>query len=417
MKNKSYIMRLLALLAALTLVVAACGGDDDDAGDDAGGDDTATTAAADDGDDTADDSGDDGGDEMAMPGEGVAVTMGRANWASGYFQAAVYRQLLEELGYEVSNPADQEVDPSLGYLAMAQGDMDLWVNSWYPGHFAWHEAELPDGSLVGDHIDVVGSVYQGGGIQGYLIEKGFADEFGITTMDEFNANPDAIAAYDAEDPVPGNGIADIYGCPESFTCDNIIQNQIAFGNGSEPWENITQVIAGYDAMFAEAVSKVEEGTPAIIYTWTPTAYITQLRPGDNVYWLGTEAVLDDSNPADQEGGAEHQQVTGPGGTTPFLPIPPEQCPAAANTSDGLCPLGWLPATVTPTANNEFLANNPAAAALLELVALPVVDVSLATVEIEAAGGAEDTVVEQASNWIENNRAIVDPWLQEAAAAG
>lgn len=357
-----------------------------------------------------------GGGDMAMPGEGVSVAMGRANWSSGYFQAEVYRQLLEELGYDVSNPGDQELDPSLGYLAMAQGDMDLWVNSWYPGHAAWHEAEMPDGTTVGDHIEIVGSVYQGGGIQGFLITKTFADEYGITTMDDFNANADAIAAYDAADPTPGNGVADIYGCPESFTCDNIIENQIAFGDGESPWENIAQVKAGYDAMFAEAVDRVGQGDPVIIYTWTPTSYITQLRPGDNVYWLGTEAVLDDSNPADQEGGAELQQVTGPGGTTPFLPIGEDQCPAAANTADGLCPLGWLPATVTPTAANEFLDANPAARALLEAVALPVVDVSLATVEIDAAGASDDVVAEQASTWIENNREKADEWLEAARAA-
>jgi glycine betaine/proline transport system substrate-binding protein len=216
--------------------------------------------------------------------------------------------------------------------------------------------------------------------------------------------------------VPDNGIADIYGCPESFTCDNIIQNQIAFGDGENSWDNITQVIAGYDAMFAEAVSKVDDGIPAIIYTWTPTAYITQLRPGDNVYWLGVEAVLDDSNPADQEGGEQHQQLEGPGGESSFLPIPADQCPAAANTDDGLCPLGWLPATVTPTINTEVADANPALAKLLEVAALPVVDVSLATVEIEAAGGSQDTVVAQAAAWIELNRDLVDGWLAEAEAA-
>ena len=38
------------------------------------------------------------------PGDGVEVTMGRANWSTGYFQAELYRQLLTELGYNVSDP-------------------------------------------------------------------------------------------------------------------------------------------------------------------------------------------------------------------------------------------------------------------------------------------------------------------------
>lgn len=400
MRNKNKALRLLVLLAALALVVAACGGST-----------TTTTAGADTGaaDTTAPaDSG--GGD---MPGEGVSLTMGRANWSTGYFQAYVYEQVAEELGYDVSSPSEAELDPSLGYLGMAEGDVDFWVNSWYPGHFAWHEAELPDGTVVGDHIEVVGSVFEGGGVQGWLITKSFADEFGITTMDDFNANADAIAAYDAEDPSPGNGIADIYGCQESFTCDNIIQGMIAFGDGTDPWENITQVIAGYDAMFAEAEAKVADDLPVIIYTWTPSAYITKLVPGDNVYWLGAEAVLDRSNPHEDEGGEEHQQEIGPTGATPFLPIDESRCPSSV---DGVCPMGWLPASITPTANSAILEANPALKALLENLALPVVDVSLNTVAAEGLGGAEDDYAQLATEWIAANRARVDAALEAARAA-
>ena len=79
--------------------------------------------------------------------------------------------------------------------------------------------------------------------------KSFADEYGVYTLDELNRNADALAAFDATDPVPGNGVADIFGCAESWTCDNIITSQIAFSG----WHNIAQTIAGYDAMFAQAI--------------------------------------------------------------------------------------------------------------------------------------------------------------------
>ena len=150
---------------------------------------------------------------MASPGQGVSVTMARANWSTGYFQAELVRQLMQELGYEVSDPADLELGPNLAYLAMAQGEADFWVNSWYPGHNSWLAAELPDGSLVGEHVRRVGELMLAGGLQGYLITKSFAEEYGINTLDDLNSNPDAIAAYDADDANPGNGIADIYGCP------------------------------------------------------------------------------------------------------------------------------------------------------------------------------------------------------------
>ena len=139
----------LALFAVLALVVAACGNDDDDgsgapapddapAADDAPADD----GAADDG--AADDGADDAPDVDMTPGEGVSVTMARANWSTGYMQAAIYHHLLEELGFEVSEPADLELAPSNAYLSMAQGEFDFWANSWYPNHDSFVAGEMPD---------------------------------------------------------------------------------------------------------------------------------------------------------------------------------------------------------------------------------------------------------------------------------
>ena len=238
-----------------------------------------------------------------------------------------------------------------------------------------------------------------GGLQGYLITKSFAEEYGVSSLDDLNNNADALAAYDAADPVPGNGIADIYGCQDSYTCDDIIQSQIAFSG----WENIQQVIAGYDAMFAEAVTKVNAGEPAVIYTWTPSAYITQLRPGDNVVWLTVDEVVDDSNPLGVEGGAEHNQL--PGTAT----IGEDQCPGSV---DGVCQVGWVAADIQATANAEWLEANPAAKALLEQFAMSVIDVSLMNVDM----GEGADVEELAATWIEENRATVDAWIEAAMAA-
>ena len=404
---------LAAIAVVFALVAGACGSGSDDAADT----ETETTAApaADDAatdDDAAPAADDAATDDDAMaegahaqPGEGVSVTMARADWSTGYFQAYLYQQLLGELGYEVSDPADLELGPSLAYLSMAEGDIDFWANSWYPGHSSWWEPELPDGTKVGDHLEVVGSEMMAGGLQGYLVTKSFAEEFGVTHLDQLNNDPDILAAFDAADPVPGNGKADIYGCPESWTCDNIIQAQIAFSG----WDNITQTIAGYDAMIAEAIDKANSDVPMVIYTWTPSAYITELIPGDNVVWLSVEEVIDDSNPNDEEGGEAYSQLPG------TAAIDAEFCPGAA--TDGECRLGWVAADIQVTGNADFLEANPAAKALFEAIQLSVIDVSLANVQQAAGADTNEAIQGLVSDWIASNRELVDGWIATAVAAG
>ena len=387
---------LVASFAAVSLILAACGGDDDTADapaeEPAAAEEPAEEPAA--AEEPAEEPA-----EMALPGEGVSVTMAKADWSTEDPNAYTVKMILEEMGYTVSDPKDTELGPANAFLAMAQGDADFWINSWMPGHQSWLDNELPDGSLVGDHVSIVGEMMMAGGLQGYLITKSFAEEYGITSLDDLNNNPDAIAAYDAQDPVPGNGIADIYGCQESYTCDDIIQAQIAFSG----WENIQQTIAGYDAMFAEAAVKADAGEPAIIYTWTPSSYITQMRPGDNALWLTVDEVIDDSNPLGAEGGESYDQRPG------VASIDTDKCPGS---DGGVCQMGWIAADIRAAANNEFLAANPAVEKLLELFQMDVVEVSIMNVEMSDGADVEDL----AAQWIEDNRDLVDSWIAEAMAA-
>ena len=395
----------LALLAAFALFAAACGDDDPE---------TTTTpeeppaeeAMADDPEPPEEpeepiEEPEEPEGPMAMPGDGVSVSMARADWSTGYFQAQVLKQLMEELGYDVSEPSERELGPSLAYLAMAEGDIDVWANGWYPLHDSWLAAELPDGSLVGDHVSSIGELMVAGGLQGYLVTKSVADEHGITHLDQINDDPALTALFDSD----GDGVAEMFGCPESWTCDDIMTSQIAFSE----WDNITQTIAGYDAMVAEAQSRVDAGEPVVLYTWTPSAYITQFRPGDNVVWLAVEEVIDDSNPTGAEGGELHDQRPGTAN------IGPDQCPAAAEM--GTCQLGWTAADILVTANDDFMAANPAAEELFRQVRISVIDVSLANVEQSAGMDTEADIAQLAADWIADNRDTADEWIAAATAAG
>ncbi|MDH3664678.1 MAG: hypothetical protein OEU92_32460, partial [Alphaproteobacteria bacterium] len=229
--------RLIALLAALAMLAAACGSSQDAAED-------AVDAGAEDAEEAVEEAVEDGGDSAAMPGAGKTANMGRANWSSGYVHAQILHDLMEELGYDVSSPDGLEFAPDLAYQTMAEGDMDFWANSWYPGHLSWWEGERTDGTRVGDHLErLQGSVMPGGGLQGFLITKSWAEENGVTTMDQINSDEALWSQLDSD----GNGKGEIYGCPEDWTCDDIFSSNIAFAG----WDNIEQTQAGYDAMFAK----------------------------------------------------------------------------------------------------------------------------------------------------------------------
>ncbi len=388
MKTNS-LTRMVAVAAATLLLLAACGSDDDSSSGSSSA--AATTAAP-------------ATTEAAMnmtPGDGVDVVAGRASWSTGYVQAEIFTALLRELGYTVSESADMELGPQNAFMAMAEGDMDFWANSWMPGHQSWLNGEMTDGSLVGDHVTVIGEEMIAGGLQGFLIEKGFADEYGVYTLEDLDNNADAIAAYDATDANPGNGMVDIMGCPEDWTCDNIINSMLKGGG----YKNLVQVKAGYDPMWAQATDMVNEGLPVVAYTWTPSAYITTIRPGDNSYWIGMDYILDDSNPNDQDGGEAWDQRPG------SAAIGEDMCPA--RNAEGLCPIGWAAADIQAAANNDFLAANPAAEELFKQIVLSVMDVSVANVAQAAGADPKDL----ATDWIADNRDKVDPWLEAARSAG
>lgn len=338
--------------------------------------------------------------QAILPGSGVPVRMARAGWPSGNFQAALYRALLVELGYEVGDPADLELEPSDAYVGMAEGRVDFWVNGWYPDHDRFMDLEVGDGSRVGDYVSPVGDQMAAGGLRGFLVSRAFAEEHGIATIDDLDRNPGALVAYDETDVNPQNGLADIYGCPPSWACYDIVDSIIEFSG----WENIDHVTGTYQSMHADALAKIRQGIPVIAYVWTPGSFVGVITPGREAVWIGVEHILDDSNPRGRPGGESWDQRPGQ------APVRPSMCPGA--TEAGACRLGWRASDIRVTASNEFLRANPAAARLFELVRLDPLDVSR-QIAMQSRG---TDVAELASRWIAEHRGLVDIWLVQSRIA-
>ncbi len=328
-----------------------------------------------------------------LPGVGTTVTVGRANWASGYFQAAVYAALLEELGYTVTDPADSEQSPSDAYVSMSRGAVDFWPNGWYPQHEAHHDKQLDDGTRVGENLVVIGQELIGAGLQGLMVTRSVADELGITSLAQINDDPAIAALFD----VDGNGVGDIFGCPESWTCDDVIDEMIA----QNDWSNLEQVKADYDELFDAAAERVSEGQPALQYSWSPSGYLARLIPGDNVRWLSLGA---------QEFALDGTTASGLKYSDASPARLGDEC-----TADP-CWLGWSIEDIRITANRDFAESNPAAVALFEVVKLNPEDIAAQSLRFGRGENGEEDVRRHAEEWIAQNRPLVEQWLAYALAA-
>ena len=290
----------------------------------------------------------------AVQDEGGPVAIARANWSSGYMQAAIYAELIEELGHEVTDPAAATLSPYSFYPALAAGQYDLWANGWFPLHDIYLEGEVVTGQAVDLPIEPVGWQVAYGAVDGLMIDKATADGLGITSMDGVAAN---ASVFDDN----GNGKADLIGCNVGWGCESAINDAIA----EESWGSSVEQRSGtYDDLIVGVVDKVSAGDPALFYAWTPNWTNTVLVEGQNAVWL-------------------QQNVN----------------------------------HIRAVANSNFLDRNPDIQALLEVVAIPLADIAAQNAKMAEAGEYSEADVEaDAQAWIAANRAQVDDWLATARRA-
>ena len=249
--------RWAAVLILFALLGGACSGDDDEPAAD---DSTADGPVDDDATEPADDPAetdrtpppaDPADDRYADVGEGVAITMARSDDPDGRFQAEVVRQLLEQLGYAVNDPADVELSPADFYDAIGRGEVDFWANARLPEHDPYldvviriepfvapepDEGETDDETagdddeagddeagadgdgedevvvvqqpvptenaieiLVRDEVTVVGSVVPDGGVAGFVTNVSIAFDNPGLTLDAIVDDDALFDLYDAAD--------------------------------------------------------------------------------------------------------------------------------------------------------------------------------------------------------------------------
>jgi glycine betaine/proline transport system substrate-binding protein len=134
---------------------------------------------------------------------------------------------------------------------------------------------------------------------------------------------------------------------------------------------------------ADAMGRYRNGKPIFFYTWTPNWTVGMLKPGKDVVWIGVDHP---SLPEDQK---QFEDETTVSGVTGCVSDP--------------CPLGWPANDIRPVVNNKFLANNPAARKLFDVVRIPLEDIYAQNAKMFNGDDSEKDLIRHANEWIEQHR--------------
>lgn len=306
------------------------------------------------------------------PGDGVAVQPILTTTAEELFQHMVLFRGLEDLGYEVQQPLELGEYGTL-HVAIAQGDADFTAVHWDKLHTAFFENSGGEEALtkLGVFVENV--------LQGYLIDRATADEYGITNLEQFQ-DPEIAALFDTD----GDGAADLTGCNPGWGCERVIEHHL-------PEYGLADTVAhnqgSYFALIADTIGRFEAGEPIFYYTWTPLWVSGVLVPGEDVVWL----------------------------EVPYTSLPEGDATAEETTADGQN-LGFAVDDIMVLASREFAEANPAAAAFLEAASIPINDISEQNLLMREGEDRMRDIERHVETWIEDNRDAFDSWLEAGRAA-
>ena len=317
---------------------------------------------------------------QSLPGEGTTVRFSRSDsLGAQYIQDAILMQALTDLGYDVELTT---VGTAAFLQAAMQGDLDVSGDVNMPQRQLQYVTVEDDVALLGE------GTIEGGGINGYMIDKATAEEYGITDVGQLK-DPEIAALFDSD----GDGKANLMNCDPGWSCGDVVDYQLEdFGL----MDTVQSVRAKYEPLLAETFSRYRQGEPILFYTWSPSFVTQVLVPGEDVVWL---PIPRDSAPESVSVPNGHlvEGVVGCAGDAP-------SCRMATGSWN------WEIA-----ANRDFLAENPVVETLVSTVQWPLQTWS--NWEGEMKEDNSDRAIERiAATWIEENRETYEGWLETAKAA-
>ncbi len=302
--------------------------------------------------------------------EGTPIQPSASTNLYSLFLAEVINEGLTELGYAVQ--PTQQLQVAVAHAAVGSSDVDFLTAHWENLNFPMIQNNGGEAVLrrVGVLVDNT--------VQGYLIDKATAEQYGITNIEQLQ-DPEIAKIFDAD----GDGKANLVGCNPGWGCGAVTEHHIeAYG-----LSNTVKFVQGeYDALIADTITRLQQGEPILAYAYSPHWAGSFLVPGDNVTWI----------------------------EVPFTSLPEDQADASqVNTIVNGQNLGFAVDRIRVVANAEYLESNPVAAQWLELVQIPIEDVNAQQRLVHEGERSPEDAKRHALDWIAANRELFDSWLAQA----
>ena len=289
----------------------------------------------------------------STPQPGDSLVLAYDGWAGSYLPTYVLKAIFEDsLGYDVQ-VSDQTTIPA-AFESVAAGRTDIFTSAWFP---------LRDSTLDKyPNLVKLGQIYGGkdrDAYEGWMVPIGLSEQYGVTQVKDLKKQA-VVSALDTD----GDGRGNLIGCPPDWVCAGRHAEILSDNNLSDLYE--IDVPQTEDDLLAAVAERFQQGQAALFYMLQPVGFPGGFQVTERALWLS--------------------------GTEQYLPLSFNRV----------------------VVKGDFLAFHPAAGKILNRVKIPGEDISQAMEQIKAAG-AQGTqpgfLRELARNWITNNRAEVDSWLQ------
>jgi len=312
-----------------------------------------------------------------MPGKGKSAQGARATWDTFWFGGMVIQIGLEKLGYEVKAP--KTLNNPARYTALGQGDIDFETDT------VWPNAKAAVEKVKGD-IEMLGPIMSPGSIQGYLIDRKTSEKHNITKVADLK-KPDVIKLFDKDN----DGKADLISCNPGWNCEGITTHHIkAYDLGG----SVEQIQGEYNVLVGDTVARYKAGEPVLFYAWFPNTATVQMMPGRDVVWLQVD------------------KTDLPSGVTDTILKDVVGCAGGSST----CNTGWAATQYFISANKKWLADNPAARKLFEVIKMKLDDRVTQNIAMKNGEDSDADLRRHAEEWIKRNQAQFDKWVEMARAA-